>query len=320
MNVDHAIYARRIDLNYRRRAKLLLVGLPSLLWFSLSSAVWSFFLQPRFPTVVVAGSHMQALVFLIFRTLFRRSCRIVLLGFIYTQRNSRVLRQLRRAYFRMLFSRIDQVICHSDLEVARYEREFCTVPFRFIFIPYGLHVENHEIYSGFVAPGSTFALSAGRSGRDYRTLCEAFREVGTPLHIVCDSKDALSGLRLSPNIFVLDHCYDSEYFDQLRDADLVVVPIAVTDISAGQMVVIQAMALRKAIVVTRTVTLDHYVRDGWNAIIVEPGDSASLVNAVRRLQGDSEFAESLGSAAYMTFLESYSMPAFVRQIVLAVLK
>lgn len=312
--VEHATYARRLDLGYHRRWQLVLLRMPALLWFAIRSVLWSLSGRAGRPDIVVPVSHLQALLFLAARALTRRRFSIVLLSFIYTQRQGRVLARLRRAYFGALLRHIEGAICHSELEVARYGQIFgCPDVLR--FVPLGLHVEGHEQPAPAVPPGQSYAVSAGRSGRDYPTLCEAFSRISHPLRIICDSEAAMDGSVASPNIDVLDNCFGGAFFSQLRGADLVVVPLQVNDISAGQMVIIQAMALRKPIITTRTATVGHYVRDGWNALLVEKGSADDIVRAVARLLADPALARRLGDNAYLTFLDSFSMPAFARAVV-----
>lgn len=313
--VDHAVYARRVDFNYRHRAELLFRRMPALAWYALKSVVWSMFSGVGRPSIVVPASHLQALCFLVARWLLRRDYSIVLLSFIYTERpGHRWLSRVRQAYFRALLSRLQGIICHSEVEVERNGALFgCRATTR--FIPLGLHVQGHEQPAPFLAPGASYALSAGRSGRDYRSLSQAFAGLDHPLRIVCDNKAATAGVVSAPNIRILDNCFGSSYLDQLRGADMVVVPLQVSDISAGQMVIIQAMALRKPIITTRTSTSGHYVRDGWNALEVDQGKPAAIAQAVQRLLADPALAAQLAAQGYQTFLASFSMPAFARAVV-----
>ena len=318
LGVPHRLIAGQVLLRYQRRIWLLLVGLPQLLRMAMRSA-WRSLVQaqPR-PQAVVVNSHLEALVFVIAARLLRRSTRIYLLGFIYTPRNSRVLDALRRAYFGRLFKAIDGVFCHSRLEVRRDDELFRAAAGKFLFIPYGLHIHGHDTTAPAADVRTAPALSAGRSGRDYALLTRVFAASGRPLHIVCDSARALAGCATAPNIDVLRHCYDGDYAEQLRRASMVIVPLAVDDISAGQMVLIQAMAYRKPIIATRTATLDDYLAEGDGAVLVPPGDAAALHAAVERIASDSAFAAGLAERAYAVYLERHSMPAFVGHLVRAI--
>lgn len=313
--IAHEVYTRELDFSYQHRAQLLLLRIPKLVWYSLKSVRWSLWRsRSGRPDIVIPVSHLQALLFLLARALVRRRYSIVLLGFIYTKRKGWLLSWLRKRYFTALLQRMDGIICHSEIEVTQYADEFgCPQLLR--FVPLGLNVQGHQTDAAFRVPGSSYALSAGRSGRDYGTLCAAFSGINHPLRIICDNKAALAGAPLTPNIQILDHCFAAEYLEQLRGADIVVVPIAVDDISAGQMVIIQAMALRKPIVTTRTATIGHYVKHDWNGLLVESGNADDIQQNIRRLVADPALGQRLANNAYQTFLDSFSMPAFARAVV-----
>jgi glycosyltransferase involved in cell wall biosynthesis len=158
-------------------------------------------------------------------------------------------------------------------------------------------------------------LSAGRSGRDYPLLTRVFASSGRRLRIVCDSAQSLAGCSEAPNIEVLRQCYDANYVSELRGAGMVVVPLAVDDISAGQMVVLQAMAYRKPIIVTDIPTLKSYLGDPPAALLIHSGSAADLDSAVEQLIGDSRLARALSDRAYAHYASHHSMAAFVANIV-----
>jgi glycosyltransferase involved in cell wall biosynthesis len=116
----------------------------------------------------------------------------------------------------------------------------------------------------------------------------------------------------------LTDCYDDAYSRELREAGMVVVPLWVADISAGQMVAIQAMAYHKPIIVTRTPTIEEYLHHESEALLVPPGDAEALTAAIERLRRDPDLARRLADTAYGAYVERHSMRAFVRNIVHAV--
>lgn len=323
LGLEYRIFSEKILLRYRYRIWLFLVGWPRLAWFAGRTAWQSMVSSKPPPDVVVVGTHIEALVFGLVRALTPFCTpRLYLLGFIFTPRKNRVLDLIRRSYFTAVFSLINGVICHSTMEQKNYGTIFRRSRTRFLFVPYGLHLHGHERYANGEsrpdATGTPYVFSSGRSGRDYQTLFAAFRGLDLPLHVICDSKIALAGCTQGGRIEVLRDCYDDCYFAQLQGAELVVVPLAVNDISAGQMVMIQAMAFRKPIILTRTPTISDYVEHGEHAYLVNPGDPKAISDAVTLLMGDPALASRLAENAYRAFVTRYSMPAYVRNIVAAV--
>lgn len=316
MGVPHRVISRKVLLRYAGRYWLLLVGLPTLMLKALSAARESIAGPGPRPDAIVVNSHLEVLAFALIRTFFRHHCRLHLLGFIFTARPQAWLDRLRRAYLSFVFALTDSIICYSAHERVRYAKLFPGAAAKFVHIPYGLHIHGYEEQGWpFQDPAHSPALSAGRSGRDYPTLFKAFTACGHPLRVVCDWVQPLDGCAAATNIQVLRDCYDDAYSQELRRAGMVVVPLKATDISAGQMVAIQAMAFRKPIIVTQTPTIEEYLHHEQEALLVPEGDAQALMSAVERLRHDPELSRRLADAAHEAYVERHSMRAFVRNII-----
>lgn len=136
--------------------------------------------------------------------------------------------------------------------------------------------------------------------------------------VVCDNREALGGIRETANLRILRNCHGADYFAQLRGCDAVVVPLAVEDISQGQMVVVQAMAYGKPIIVTRTPTIGDYLIEGEEALMVRRGDAEELRNAIRQLRDDPGLYARIRRSAREAYAKRYSQAAFTRNLVSAI--
>jgi glycosyltransferase involved in cell wall biosynthesis len=326
LGVPHVIFTGAVPFAYRHRIWLVFVGLPKLALRAAGWAVQSMVLARPKPDAVVVGTHFEVLAFGLLRALGFARPRIVMLGFIYTDRRQPWLNALRLRYFRLVFSFADTVICHSTVEVARYGVLFAGSRAVFVFMPYGLHIWGRPSADAAVdaeaarpAPEPRrYVLAAGRSGRDYATLVRAAAGLAVDVHIVCDNEAMVGGLPPAPNVQVLRHCYAGDYVQQLRDCALVAIPLGVADISAGQMVLIQAMAFAKPTVITATPTVREYTTNGLESIHVAQGDAKGLRAAIERVLDDPALAARLGRAAEAAYEERYSMRAYVRELVACV--
>lgn len=316
--VPHRLFSGEVILRYRRRIWLLMWGWPKMTAFALKSAIHSLILSHPHPTTVVIGSHIEVIVFGLFRTLLlRKNLEIVWLGFIYTKRKSMLINRMRKLYFGFIFSIVDKAICHSSLEVKRYSSLFKNSRTRFIYIPYGMHIAGREDLMAAKKTNSgkqPYVLAAGRSGRDYATLFKAIESLDVDLHVVCDSENPIAGLPIPSNVSILRRCYGGSYLDELNNSLFVVIPLAVNDISAGQMVLIQAMAFAKATIITRTASVEEYVADGEQSLLVSQASVTELRDAIEKLLIDRNLATKLGANAIASFEKSYCMKAFVRNL------
>jgi glycosyltransferase involved in cell wall biosynthesis len=297
-------------LTYRKRAWLYFVGWPRLLWFGLRAGRRAFTGEVR-PDVIVANSDLEVIGLALARLIYKQAIPIVLVGFIFTPRASAITDTIRRAYFRAVLGQTKAVVCSSSFEAQRYRGIFRLKETDFISIPYGLHVWDPGVPK---VSSAGYVLSAGRSGRDYSLLGRVFATLSYELRIVCDSEEALRGLTLASNVSVLRHCYGKEYLEQIAGAELVVVPLKDDDISAGQMVLLQSMALAKPVVITRTPATEEYGKHLETLYFVEHGSMQDLVQAVMHLKANPELRESIGRRAQEHFQERHSMRSFVQRL------
>jgi glycosyltransferase involved in cell wall biosynthesis len=316
--VAHRFFPAHVDLSYRSRFTLLLLGWPKLIGMAVRSAVRSLWVAKPYPEAVLVESHFEVLIFSALRALRRRpGPRIVLLGFIFTPRRSTWLESLRSRYFGFVLRSAEVVIVHSSVEALEYQEKFSGKQTRFVYVQYGLQVIGREIQEATDSGGRPRLLSAGRSGRDYGTLFTAVDGLDIDVHVVCDRKDALAGLKVPSNVKLLRQCYGDEYIRELRACQVVVIPLAVDSISAGQMVLLQAMAFGKPVVISRTRTVEEYLSDTEDAVLVTRADPSALRKAITELLADPDRAAGLGKNAQRAYETKYSLVVFVNNILAA---
>ncbi len=93
-------------------------------------------------------------------------------------------------------------------------------------------------------------------------------------------------------------------------ARVVAVALVDTDLPSGPLVLLDAMAMGKAVVASAVNGTRDYVRDGETALVVPPGDPVALSAALTRLWRDEALRRRLGAAARTETLERCSLPRF----------
>ena len=308
LGVEHAVFCKRIEQGYRRRVELYLKVWPRTLAFCIHAGLRSF-RSSRAPDFIVVYSHLHLLMLLLLRAILARSeSRLVLSGFIATPRKSKLHAALRKAYFGFVLRRAAVVICHSRHEVERYQGVYRDV--NFVHVPYASYVSPVERLDSD-EERLPYVFSAGRSGRDYPTLAAAARGLALQVRIVCDARGGMAELEREANVTVLSDCYGADYLRELVGSLLVVIPLHADDISAGQMVLVQAYYFGKPVIITRTRTTEEYMTDGLNGLFVEPGDPNALRAAIDLLRSDEGLQAKLAEGARKTYEERHSMHASV---------
>ena len=96
-----------------------------------------------------------------------------------------------------------------------------------------------------------------------------------------------------------------QYRELLAGARIVAVVTKVLPYPTGQSVLLEAMSMGKACVVTGAPALSEYTRDEIDTLLVPPGDSEALRAALLRLNGDASLRDRLGSVAHATVAERF---------------
>jgi glycosyltransferase involved in cell wall biosynthesis len=82
----------------------------------------------------------------------------------------------------------------------------------------------------------------------------------------------------------------------------------------GPITVLEAMAMARPVVATAVGMVPEVIGDGVNGLIVPPGDSAALADAVRRLAADSALSSSMATRARASIMARYSESAVLDRL------
>lgn len=155
-------------------------------------------------------------------------------------------------------------------------------------------------------PGD-YLLAAGREGRDWHTLAQA--AAGLPLEVRVLGPSSLPGpsqLRLLPPV---DR---PRFLELLAGAAAFVVPLVNPSRTAGQLAVLDAMSVGRAVVATRGQGTVDYVSDD-TGVLVPPGDAHALHAALERVCAPS-VTGPMGEAALAAARGPLSLERFVRDV------
>jgi glycosyltransferase involved in cell wall biosynthesis len=161
---------------------------------------------------------------------------------------------------------------------------------------------------------SDYMLAVGNAFRDDELLIKCVEVTGKKLVRVTQEKHIrdfyLSHLREKPSLtekIELIHNVRDDAVRQLYSrADFVVLLLSAENENAGLSVLLEAMAMGKAVIVTKGLTSYGVVEDGKNAILVNEGDLQSAVNAIGRLSRNEENKRRLGANARRYIEQNHS--------------
>jgi glycosyltransferase involved in cell wall biosynthesis len=168
-------------------------------------------------------------------------------------------------------------------------------------------------------PEAPFIASAGLEMRDYPTLVEAARGLKARVLIGAGSPwshfrfpDA-HGSALPPNLTVAAFG-PGQMREIYRAASFVVVPVLPTLRTCGISVLLEAWAMEKAVVVTRTAGLEEFLVPEVNALVAEPLSASDLRRQIERLLADPQLCARLGRAGRETALRDHRLEGYLSAV------
>jgi glycosyltransferase involved in cell wall biosynthesis len=231
------------------------------------------------------------------------------------------LAQLRSARVRTSYAealgRCSAILAYSEREVADLtawlrERGRST---DVSFVPFG--VDTTALRPSDAAATRDVVSVGADPHRDHDLLLEVARALPSASFTLVAGRDGARALRDVPaNVEVeVDIPFDAMR-QRLDEARVVALPVRENTYSGATTVLLQAMALGKPVVVSRTsaIASGYGLVDGENCRLVEPGDAAAFAKSVGDVLRDGLHARALGASARLTVERDLSWDRYVTRI------
>lgn len=197
------------------------------------------------------------------------------------------------------------IVTLSQAEKDRLIRLFPNKADTISFLPFGTDTrffspqpsihEDHQILS----PGQD-------RGRDLATLFEACVELGVKT-VLTGHRKHLQKYEPLPTFATTQFFSSKDLVHQYQLSKIVVLPLDISDgtnEAMGCSTLVEAMAMGKAIIATRTPTTESYICHGENGLLVPPKDPQALREAINLLLRDESLRKNLGVSARL-FAETH---------------
>jgi len=253
--------------------------------------------RARYDAIVTDGEQVGLPLALLWRSRHQGATAHVMIAHILSVPKKRYLVRLFG-----LGRRIDAIVVYSSWQERFVTRDLGFPAERVLRSPF--MVDTAFFTPGQTAPasdGEPMVATAGLERRDYETLVAAARQSAARVVIAAASNwskrtDTTPGLELPANVEVR-----SLSFVPLRqlyaDARFVVMPLEDVEFQAGVTTILEAMAMGKPVVCSRTRGQTDIVVDGVTGVYVPPGDANALRNAMAQLLADPQRVRVMGEAA-----------------------
>ncbi|MBT3027661.1 MAG: hypothetical protein B6D72_12760 [gamma proteobacterium symbiont of Ctena orbiculata] len=214
--------------------------------------------------------------------------------------------KLKRLVQSAAFSTVDKVFVSAKKEIEMYASRLKQPTAKFEFLPFHTNVVNPAIVEG----EGRYIFSAGRTGRDYRTLIEAVKDEAYEVVIVSDSS-SVDGMEIPKNVTVYENIDYSEYRELLTNAFMVVLPLYEHIYSSGQVVVLESMAMGKPVITNKCVGTEDYIIDGETGLLLEERDPDLFKEAINKMYEDRVLRDNIKDKAMNAINEKHTFRIYV---------
>jgi glycosyltransferase involved in cell wall biosynthesis len=199
------------------------------------------------------------------------------------------------------------VITHTSKQSIYYQYCLPDLKDRHRFVPFGT---DPEFFKPLDLPEEDYILCVGYMKRDWETLLAAFSglQSNTTLKLVgaAGRLKLPAGVAASKKIECLPYVPIKELKRIMAQARLVVLPLPYQLYSFGQMSLLQAMAMGKAVIVSNVPGIADYVQDGQNAVLVRPYDYVEMREKIDYLIKHPPERARIGGAARKSIEEKFN--------------
>lgn len=231
---------------------------------------------------------------------------LTVMTFIYKPKHG-ILGKIYNQYMRYVVSSkyIDRFVVFSKGEIAHYSRYFNIPQEKFSFVPLGIGAK----FDDYIVEKGDYIFSTGRSNRDFDFLYNAMKDSDMKTIIACDT----CSLPSVNNLTILNDCKGESMLEMLSKCFCVIIPLKDIHISAGQLVILQSMALGKPIIVTRSDGVRDYVTDGETGIFID-NSKEELLSVIERLQNEEEFYLHISENEKKCFSSNHTIEQMGRNV------
>ena len=216
-------------------------------------------------------------------------------------------------------SHIDRFLVYSTWQKHFIEKRWQVAPERVIFTPF--MVDAHFFAPTQVTPSASdtpLICSVGLEARDYPTLLAAVRNLDLRVTIAAASPwskraDSTQNQAIPENVTVRRFS-QFELRQLYADSRFMVMPLHTVEFQAGVTAILEAMAMGRAVICTRTLGQTDVIVDGETGMYVPPSDPQALADAIQYLLANPHEAERMGQAGRRLVEQSMSLDCYVERL------
>lgn len=216
-------------------------------------------------------------------------------------------------------SHIDRFLVYSTWQKQFIEQRWSILPEKVVFTPF---MVDKDFFNSIPMPDQAknepMICAVGLEARDYPTLLAAVKDLPVRVIIAAASpwskrSDNTQG-RIIPENVQIQKFSQYELRQLYADARFMVMPLQNVNFQAGVTAILEAMAMERAVICTRTSGQTDVVVEGETGLYVSPSDDSELRNAIIYLLNNPDIAQRMGKNGRKRVDQSMSLDHYVERI------
>ncbi len=282
-------------------------------YFKYFAVAFKYFIFRKKYGAIVGWQQFYGLIFVFYSALFnvKKYNTVTVLNFTYKEKSGKFSKPYKWFMKKCVSPKyLDYLHVLSDQYADKISGEFNFPRERIIVTPFGV---NDCDYSHLPVPNGfekdSYALAIGRSNRDYDFLINAWQGIDYPLVIISDTYNGK--IPENSNITHLTNVVGEASYNWFAHCGLMIIPIDDGSICSGDTVLLNAMALKRKIIITSPSTLAQmYVTHKKDALLTVKDKDIFKETVLSALNGFHD----IGNNARQTFLEKFSRSSMGNKI------
>jgi glycosyltransferase involved in cell wall biosynthesis len=206
---------------------------------------------------------------------------------------TRWLYRIKTALLKQAIPGIDYFFCTSTEEETIYSQLFGIPRSRIAFLPL---IPPMPYFAEPDRLKTDYIFSYGNSDRDYDTLIRAVSHMN--IHTVILSQKYKPHIQLPDNVSIIrDWISESALIQKIASCRIAVLPLNDYRIAAGQISMLQVMALGRPLIITENMATKEYATPLQTALFFEAGNCNQLAEHIQYLWNHRQIAEEIGQQA-----------------------
>ncbi len=212
---------------------------------------------------------------------------------------------IKKAILRWIASGVDLFIVLQSSQIEAVAETLSISSDKILFLPRCVDVEFFQSRDSFLSGDYILSIGGDRD-RDYSTLLRSVKD--KPLHLnLAVRKWCEVPSEIPENVSVLWEVPIYKLRDIYAKSKFVVITCGPNTHGSGTTTLLEAMAMGKATIISRTQGFHDYFVEGETAITVKPGDPVELSEAIDFLWNHPEECERMGKNARRLVEEKFTI-------------